>query len=244
MMFKILFFIFALIAHNVLSYEILLAFPVSTKHVSNVFCGIARGLVSRGHKVSILSTYPPNFSHENLTIYKVANCKPLLENLNQFNLNSTILNKHVLETMRGISKEMWEDINIKACLAKKDKFSAVIIPRFLNEIAYPFLVDFSGAFIEVFSPGMEQFIISQKDENKFPPVNPSFDGPYVQSYSLREKFMYSLSALNDQNASDSGIFPGTQKIVNTYHKRVQRLEQYVFSLALQTYTLFPNICHC
>lgn len=213
----------------VASYDVLLALPISTKHLSEVFCGIAKGLVNRGHEVAFLSPHPPNFSHENMSIYKIPKVKPLLSMFNQFESNASNLHQHVLSSMQVVSKAMWEiSIPIKDLLTMKDKFHAVITPTYLNELAYPFLVNYSGVYIDVLSPGVDQFVVTHIEEHVHYPVNPLLDAPYYLTYSLKDKFLFSLAAIHQLQLSKSGVLPGTESIVKIYHDNLGDLDRFVF----------------
>lgn len=207
-------------------YQILLALPVSTKYVSNVFCGIAKSLINNGHNVALISPHPPNFSRDNFTIFKLAGGKSLLQDLNLFQVNSTSINDHVRHIMEQTAQSMWEGPTIKDLLKVKDSFDAVIIPSFLNELAYPFLKDYEGVVVTLYSQGAEHFMVSRANSSQATVINPSLDDPYFESYSLQDKFMYSLSALNNLNiVENSGVFPGAQKIVAMYHPKLGNLQE-------------------
>uniref|UniRef100_A0A6A7G7A9 UDP-glucuronosyltransferase 2B16-like n=1 Tax=Hirondellea gigas TaxID=1518452 RepID=A0A6A7G7A9_9CRUS len=208
------------------SYEVLLAAPVSTSYVNYVFCNIARALCTRGNKVTIISMHPPNFSHENFTIVRITTKKTLLKDLNLFEVNSTTLNAYVADLVENTAETMWEGFKVKDILEEKEKFDAIIIPAFLNEIAYPFLEDFAGVFVSLYSQGAEHYIVSHANETSYTPINPSLDEPYFGEYSLQDKFLYSVSALNNLNVENQGIFPGMENILGMNGYEMDNLAKY------------------
>lgn len=227
---KFFVFVFALCAFTASvasEYQILMVLPVSTKYVSNVFCGVAKSLVKNRNKVSMISPHPPNFFTENFTVFKLDSGKSLLQGLNQFQMNSSSIGDHVRDIMLKTANSMWEGFTIKDILKVKDTFDAIMIPSFLNELAYPFLKDYKGVVVTLYSQGAEHFMVSRANASQAIVINPSLDDPYFESYSLQDKFIYSLSALNNLNVvENSGVFPGAQEIVNMFHRKFGNLEEY------------------
>ncbi|KAF2351159.1 UDP-glucuronosyl/UDP-glucosyltransferase [Trinorchestia longiramus] len=223
--------VLALLLHTVHvtnGHNVLVANPVATIHVRDALCAVAKGLVLRGHQVTMLTSYPPTFAHRNFTIIKVTPKLNLLQNLNLFSVNSSVLETHTAAVLDAAAKALWEDPPDKRSRdnLQPSTYDAVIIPEFLNELVYPFLKDFQGVFVPFYSQGAEHHIVSNAPDlkNSLLSVNPTTDAPYFESYSLKDRFFLSLFYLNGTEIGQSRIHPHARKLIRTYSPHFSGLD--------------------
>ena len=159
--FRCTFILLAITAEISKGLNVLLALPVSTANVNQIFCGVAKALVSKGHLVTFVSSRPPNFSHSNLTSLRVVSEKVLLQDLDLYQLERDILKEHVKDALKQTGKAMWETtISFKDLSKQNNDFHVIIMPKFLNEIGFRTLDNFSGTFITLYHEGVEKYIVN------------------------------------------------------------------------------------
>ena len=172
---------------QVTSYRLLLAVPVASKSLHYLFTSIASNLVQAGHHVTLLSSYHSSATHPNLTHVNVLGSKPLPED-NIFDV------KELFEAMALFTKNslyigevMWSNEKVLQIWEKRQTFDAVLIPSYINEIAMPFLIDFTGSFVIVSTPGVEYFAIGASGNWLSPSVVPAIILPYDEQMTFMER---------------------------------------------------------
>ncbi|XP_018016416.1 UDP-glucuronosyltransferase 2B16 [Hyalella azteca] len=209
-------------------FKILIAAPVTTIYVKDSLCAIARALINNGHQVSMITPLVPNFAHKNLKVIKIVPKLKFLQNVNLFTLNSSILEEHTTKVLAATAEAMWEGLPMRREMGTFASFDAVVIPKFLNELIYPFLDDFDGVFLTFTTLGAEHYAVSHMHglEVGYWFVKSLLDGPYVGSHSLTEKFILSILELSDHNFNHSKVHPSASDAIKKYDSRSIDFEEY------------------
>ena len=220
-------FLLLLFCSLIHSYKVLLLTPVGTSTQNDVFCGIAKGLVDRGHNVTLLSGYPPNFYRDKFTIVKIAPRFNFLQDISMFSINSSTLNSHVANVIKQTAKDMYELDRVKALLANKHLFDTIVTPAFLNELAYAFLVDFQGAYVTVYSQGAEHYALKTAmfEGDDTGDVNPLLGYPYFGSYSEYDKLQIHANDKTSYEGEMSTIYPNSRTLLKQHRKKLKQFEK-------------------
>jgi len=168
-------------------YQFLLAVPFGTKSLHNLFTSIALKLADAGHEVTTISCFKPSADHPNLThVDLFADRPPFGMNLFELRDYMDAINSSLSEAQM-IGEVMWTNEEVMRLWKNREKYDAVVIPSYMNEIAMPFLMDFSGNFILVSTPGVEWFAMTYMGNWLPPSVVPALVLPYNEYMNLFER---------------------------------------------------------
>jgi len=168
-------------------YKFLLAVPFGSKSLHHLFTSIALNLGEAGHEATTVSCFKSSTNHPNVTHINLFADKPPIET-NVFELKdlSQAMEKFTADIMM-IGELMWSDERIKQLWKSRNQFDAVLTPSYLNEIAFPFLIDFPGNYIIVSTPGVEYFAVGMSGHWLPPSVVPATTLPYDEHMTLLER---------------------------------------------------------
>lgn len=178
-----------------LSYRILMSVPVASKSLHNLFGAVALSLTNANHDVTLMSSFDASVHHEKLTNINVMGGKPLpVDNI--FDARSSLSAAKML-TNNGlyIGEVMWNNPAIKKIWEDRNKYDAVIIPSYINEINMPFLLNYTGSFFLICTPGVEYFAMGASSNWLTPSVVPHILLPFDEFMSFFERCLNVLTLI-------------------------------------------------
>ena len=152
-----------------------------------------------------------------------------MEESNLFDLedNASAMFALMMDAMKTIGNQMWNNEEIKQLWRERNTFDAIVIIGYANEVATPFLLDYEGVFINLCTPGIEPNIISHQG-NWLPfSVVPNIISDYTMHMTFMERTLNAFSqlylrsyyifnlAVDLQNILEQ-YFPGMPPIVKLY----------------------------
>lgn len=197
-------------------YRILLAVPLASKSLHNLFTSIGESLCDAQHSVTLLSTFPSSTSHQRLTHINVIGSKSVHED-NIFDLKAlTAAFDAFTRNAMYIGETMWSNPVVMELWKNRNSFDAVLIPSYLNEITLPFVMNYTGLFMLVSTPGVEYFAMSAEGNWLPPSVVPAITLPYDENMTFFERCVNVLTILFMRVYVEMIFFGAEEKLIRKF----------------------------
>ncbi|KAF2358196.1 UDP-glucuronosyl/UDP-glucosyltransferase [Trinorchestia longiramus] len=198
------------------SYRILLSVPVASKSLHNLIGAVALSLANAGHDVTLISSYPASAHHKKLrNVYALGNAtlpyKNLFEVKDQFGVYNLLLNLILFAGER-----MWENSEIRNIWDHRNDYDAFISPSYINEINLPFVMNYTGNFMLISTPGIEYFTISNLGNWLPPSVVPYILLPYDEHMTFLERLVNVVSLAVARIIVPLVLFDQQEKLLQKY----------------------------
>lgn len=207
-------------------YQILLAVPVASKSLHNLFTAIGENLCNAKHSVTLLSTFPSSSSHPLMTHVNVLGSKSVPED-NIFDLQELtaafeIFTRNVLY----IGEIMWTNPEVIKIWKNRNSYDAVLIPSYLNDITLPFVTNYTGLFMLVSTPGVEYFAMSA--EGNWLPISvvPAITLPYDENMTFFERCASALTLLFVRVFVANSFFSAEEGLIRKFFPDFEDVESY------------------
>ncbi|XP_018011584.1 UDP-glucosyltransferase 2 [Hyalella azteca] len=208
------------------AYNILLAVPIASKSLHNLFTAIGENLVNANHTVTLLTSFPPSFSHPNFSSLNVLGEVPQPK-YNVFEMRDiTKAIEKFTQEIFFIGGIMWDNEEVKEVWNKRNSFDAFLTPSYANEICMPFLLNYTGHYMIVSTPGVEYSAMSMAGNWLPPSVVPSMILPYDEYMSFFERTVNVIAIPFLYFYTKSFYFSYQQKFMEQKFPEIGSLESY------------------
>lgn len=174
--------------------NVLMLTPIGSRSVRQLFSTLARGLVDRGHHVTIVSCGEPVPHHPNVT--HVLTPHSALDQMDLFEVReSGAVFKLWLKAFPAVAREMYTDRKVMELWHRRTDFDAIIVNSAANEMAFPFLLDIKVPFITLAPTGTEPLQLAYLGNFVSPAALPSVVVHYDDTLSLWERLVNTLATI-------------------------------------------------
>ncbi|CAL4153808.1 unnamed protein product [Meganyctiphanes norvegica] len=147
----------SLIPSNAVCHRILMLAPLGSWSEYQLTKIIARTLTDAGHSITVVSSFKPSTQDE--LIEEIYLGKSVFEDKNIFKLDLISTSTFVNDGRLAAADKMYTNKEVLQLWRKRNTFDAIIIYSAGNEIASPFLIDYTGTYIGLCAIGIENFQI-------------------------------------------------------------------------------------
>ncbi|XP_064097581.1 UDP-glucosyltransferase 2-like [Macrobrachium nipponense] len=171
-------------------YRVLVLGPIGSRSLYHLTKSLSEALGDAGHSVTLVSTFGPSSTHPNVTETPTGASTEDLEGFNAFKSRDTfsIFTWHT-DVTRRIGQAMWQNKDVLNLWERRRDFDSIVIISYGNEIAVPFLLNFEGAYVNLCTPGVELFTISQHGNWLPLSTTPSILLPLDENMSFYERLV-------------------------------------------------------